>query len=83
VLNEKPFCKEDYYKRSGFMCGICGDIIETGMPFEKLTCSQCVNDVLKEYFDINGRRYHADCKKCNVSIYMSCLCTGADRALNC
>jgi hypothetical protein len=32
-FDNMPYCKQDYLKRSGLICGVCGEYIETG------TCS--------------------------------------------
>jgi len=30
VIDGRPYCKKDYLKYKGFMCGICGEFIENG-----------------------------------------------------
>jgi hypothetical protein len=33
VFDGMPYCKQDYLKRAGLICGVCGEYIETGKIF--------------------------------------------------
>jgi len=30
AIDGRPYCKRDYLKYKGFLCGICGEFIENG-----------------------------------------------------
>jgi len=33
AIEGRPYCKKDYLKFKGYMCGICGEFIENGNIF--------------------------------------------------
>ncbi|KAI9007285.1 hypothetical protein BC832DRAFT_554878 [Gaertneriomyces semiglobifer] len=83
-LNDMPFCKEDYLKLSGLMCGVCGDSI-TGEYVEiagrkyHIDCKRCdrCRETLanKAYFIIEDEIF------CQAHIHDELTCSACDKVI--
>lgn len=83
-IDGKPYCRPDFFKLMGLMCGVCGECIEAeyveigGRKYHQhcKTCIQCGGSLAgKQYFTVNGDAFcasHRDqivnCRACGQVI---------------